>query len=68
MRAQRIEHEARVLRAFERANAPVFRHKGKPLMFRSRLPRHAHAATIRTAGEDHAREELVAFLAREDLL
>ena len=32
---QKIEHEARVKRALERAAAPVFKKTGKPVMFRS---------------------------------
>lgn len=63
MDQQKVEHEARVQRALERAAAPVFRKTGKPLMLRSQPPKRKQVVKI--TEQDAEEAELAAFLARQ---
>mmetsp|Transcript_39247 Transcript_39247/g.100279 ORF Transcript_39247/g.100279 Transcript_39247/m.100279 type:complete len:633 (+) Transcript_39247:470-2368(+) len=61
---QRVEREARLKTAMERAKAPVHKKKGKPDMFRSQPPKKKETVVVEKT--DTEKLELEAFLARND--
>jgi len=60
---QRFEQEARVQRSLERAQAPVHKKVGKPLMFRSQPPSRKKKEEVVSINTEE--EELQAFLATD---
>ena len=62
---QRKDHEARYQRALERAQAPVHKKEGKPVMFRSAPPLQKKKEGEEKPQGDVEEEELQAFLQRE---
>lgn len=66
MATQRREQERRIQRSLERAQAPVKKHIGKPVMFRSRLVKpKKQTESSESKKEADEEEELRAFLARD---
>lgn len=57
---QQREQEARVKRALERAQAPIQKKTGKPVMFRSELPKKVKKVTTIRKNDEEA--ELEAFI------
>mmetsp|Transcript_17130 Transcript_17130/g.23649 ORF Transcript_17130/g.23649 Transcript_17130/m.23649 type:complete len:605 (-) Transcript_17130:110-1924(-) len=62
---QRKEQERRVQRSLERAQAPVHKKQGKPLMFRSAPPQRKKKDEDNGPKKTDEEEELAAFLVRE---
>lgn len=60
---QKKNHEARMARAMERANAPVFKRTGKPEMFRSVLSQRKKERQKQTSDDDD--QELLDFLSQD---
>lgn len=60
---QEREHEARVKRALQRAEAPAFKKSGKPEMFRSIIPKKKRVVSYDTKQDENL--ELMEFLSKD---
>ena len=65
MEEQRKEQEKRIKRSLERAQAPVHKKTGKPVMFRSLPPQRKKRDAQQGVKKSDEEEELAAFLARD---
>eukprot|EP00210_Caulerpa_lentillifera_P004448 g4245.t1 len=60
---QKREHEARIKRALQRAEAPAFKKTGRPEMFRSIIPRRKRVVLSETKQDEN--HELAEFLSKD---